>query len=102
MTLQDFAQSDLARSMFWYPDETPGPISELNQSGYIKNLPRDQLTPSFYTNGKHFFVNELSQLSDSRLVIPRVWVTRYNSVYAYANVVHLVAQGSQVCTNIFD
>ncbi|KAI0701549.1 hypothetical protein C8T65DRAFT_542676, partial [Cerioporus squamosus] len=83
LVCKDLSKPDLARHLVIYPDETPGPLSEFHQATYHKDLPRSELTPSYYGNGKHFFVGELCRLKDGRHVIPRVWITRHGAVYAY-------------------
>ncbi|RDX39427.1 hypothetical protein OH76DRAFT_1327962, partial [Lentinus brumalis] len=83
LVCRDLSQPDLAKHLIIYPDETPQPISEFHQANYHKELPRSELTPSYYGNSKHFFVDEVCRLRNGSLVIPRVWVTRGGAVYAH-------------------
>lgn len=95
--VQDFLHPDLARNIMIYLDETDRPISDFSQSEYLKKLPRSALTPSFYSEGKHFFIDELCRLQNGQLVIPRIWVTRHGKVFLRGNLV-LGRCENEVCT----
>ncbi|KAI0359548.1 hypothetical protein OH77DRAFT_1472817 [Trametes cingulata] len=79
---KDFSHPDLAKNIVIYPDESDRPISDFSQADYFKDLPRSELSPSYYRHEKHYFVNELSRLQTQEYFIPRVWITRFGEVYA--------------------
>ncbi|KAI0349300.1 hypothetical protein OH77DRAFT_1282580 [Trametes cingulata] len=89
---KDFSHPDLAKSIVIYPDESERPISDFSQADYFKELPRSELTPSYYEHDKHYFVNELSRLRNREYFIPGMWFTRFGEVYARGQYVFPDAQ----------
>ncbi|KDQ56512.1 hypothetical protein JAAARDRAFT_112856, partial [Jaapia argillacea MUCL 33604] len=67
---KDFANPEVARNINIYPEVPDGPISEFWQADYMKGLPWNQLTPSYFHCGKHFYIDELCELEDGHFVIP--------------------------------
>ena len=76
--LQDYANPRTAPYLHFYPDESDGVKSEVWHFARWQSLPRDLLTPMYFNGRQQFYVNELVQLVDRRLVIPLIWV--YKSV----------------------
>lgn len=58
-----------------YPEIPDGPIVEVWHTGkWHVGLDRSMLSPMFDAGDKHYYVDELAQLQDGRLVIPSRWV----------------------------
>ncbi|KAF8958957.1 hypothetical protein BDZ97DRAFT_1667763, partial [Flammula alnicola] len=79
---KDFANPETAKNLQFYPEETDDSMSEVWHASRWREYPLDQLTPSYNKEGKRFYVNELSKLTDGRLVIPYIWIMYKGKVHA--------------------
>lgn len=94
--MQDFANPEVAPHIQKYPEDVDGgPISEIWQlkDGRWHDIPLDQLTPSILIGHKRYYVHEVAELSDGRWVIPALWITCRNKIYADC---HLVERNVRV------
>ncbi|KAK1218880.1 hypothetical protein PQX77_018407 [Marasmius sp. AFHP31] len=94
LAARDFANPMVAPEITLYPDDTDGtPISEMWQipSGRWLELPQDLLPPSLVVENKRFYIHELAELQDGRWVIPQLWITSKNVLYAECYVVNKLA-----------
>lgn len=74
----DFANPLVRRQMRFYP-EISNPVTESWQADkWLHEVDLTELSPMWAnfseTPKHHFFVGELAQLSDGRLVVPRKWI----------------------------
>ncbi|THU97830.1 hypothetical protein K435DRAFT_721412, partial [Dendrothele bispora CBS 962.96] len=90
---RNFANPHVAPHMNFYPEVTPGPISEVWQCERWKEFDPSQHTPMFSTGGKQFYIEEVAKLRDNRLVIPISWMKRGDEICADANLVSIDKDG---------
>ncbi|KIK02140.1 hypothetical protein K443DRAFT_122032 [Laccaria amethystina LaAM-08-1] len=81
----DFANPEIAKHLHLYPEETTGPISEVWQAEHWKEFKPSELTPMFSRGLWQFFIDEVSELDDGRLAIPRNWIMRNGELHADSN-----------------
>ncbi|THU93011.1 hypothetical protein K435DRAFT_671003 [Dendrothele bispora CBS 962.96] len=90
---RQFANPEVAQHFNFYPEETSEPISEVWQAERWKEYDPSDLTPMYSSNGKQFYINEVSMLHDDRLVIPLLWVKRHGILHADCNLVDIDDNG---------
>ncbi|KAJ3994246.1 hypothetical protein F5050DRAFT_1800809 [Lentinula boryana] len=71
---KDFSNPQTAPHINLYPERTDGPRSEAWQFDRWIEFSPSQLTPMYSQGSKQFWIEEVAQLSDGTLVIPRNWV----------------------------
>lgn len=64
---------------------TAGPISEVWQAERWKGFKPSELTPMFSRGLQQFFIDEISELANGRLAIPRNWIIRNDELCADSN-----------------
>ncbi|KAJ6618046.1 hypothetical protein B0H10DRAFT_1796038 [Mycena sp. CBHHK59/15] len=75
-----------------YPEDVAGgPISEIWQVKDRRwhDIPLDELAPSILIANKHFYIHEIAELSDSRWIIPALWIMFRGKVYADCHLVEI-------------
>ncbi|KAL6304652.1 hypothetical protein BKA93DRAFT_817379 [Sparassis latifolia] len=102
---------DIISMDFANPEITDGPVSETWQAEHWKEVPLDLLTPAAHSasGSKQFYVNELNELQDGRLVIPIIWMRRHGELHADCRLVHIMPDKvfisiplTAFCYNYFD
>jgi len=90
MKLQDLANPMVRKHMRFYPEEpADGVVSEVwHGVKWRRDLKVNHLTPMCVHPhlGKHFYVQEVAEHMDGRLVIPVRWIVRSNVLHADAHV----------------
>ncbi|KZV95843.1 hypothetical protein EXIGLDRAFT_747918 [Exidia glandulosa HHB12029] len=82
---RDYANPEIGPLLQFYPEEPSGPRSEVWHFDRLKELDPSLLTPMFVApDGRHYYVNELAELGDGRLVIPYMWIIRGGEMCADA------------------
>ena len=83
-----------------WPEITDGPVSETWQAERWKEVPLDLLTPAAHSasGSKQFYVNELNELQDGRLVIPIIWMRRHGELHADCHFVHIMPDKVCCCS----
>ncbi|KZV95756.1 hypothetical protein EXIGLDRAFT_671890 [Exidia glandulosa HHB12029] len=82
---RDYANPEIGPLLQFYPEEPSGPRSEVWHFDRLKELDPSLLTPMFVApDGRHYYVNELAELGDGRLIIPYMWIIRGGEMCADA------------------
>ncbi|KAF8997349.1 hypothetical protein BDZ89DRAFT_778528 [Hymenopellis radicata] len=88
---------ELAPHLQFYPEETEdGSVSEVWQARRWQEFDPSDCTPMYSTGLRQFFINEVSQLSDDRLVIAQDWVIRKGKLTAACRIVSLTSEGWRI------
>jgi hypothetical protein len=82
VVVKDLANPETAAHINIYPEDTDGPRSETWQFSRWKEVPPDQLTPSYFSGTKRFWVDEIAQLHDGRWIIPVLWIKQHGELQA--------------------
>ncbi|KAG8914101.1 hypothetical protein FRC01_004225 [Tulasnella sp. 417] len=92
---QDISNPLTAGHIRWYPEEnSDGRVSEAWHAGrWAKELPNEKLSPMYAQGLKHYYVNEISQTSTGRYVIPLKWIMRDGELTADAYDVQISPAG---------
>ncbi|TEB26327.1 hypothetical protein FA13DRAFT_1756382 [Coprinellus micaceus] len=94
---RDFQNPETAVQLCFYPEETNGEMSEVWHGQHWREYPLDMLTPAYESKaGKCFYVNEIAQLRDGKMVIPYIWITYQGKVHARCYEILKTALGFEV------
>ncbi|KAL1939056.1 hypothetical protein VTO73DRAFT_10316 [Trametes versicolor] len=94
---QDWMNPEIRPHIHVYPEIPDGPIVEVWHTGkWHVGLDRSMLSPMFDAGDKHYYVDELTQLQDGRLIIPSRWVIYRGVLYAEAHMVTISDSGLAV------
>ena len=84
---QDFANPEVVKYMEFYPEETDGSISEAWQAERWKEFSPLDRTPMYASGMRHFYINEVAELADGRLVIPLAWIKRAGRIFGHSRMI---------------
>ncbi|KAJ6567792.1 hypothetical protein B0H10DRAFT_2168917 [Mycena sp. CBHHK59/15] len=73
---RDFANPEVAKHLQFYPEETAGPISEVWQAERWKEFKPSELTPMYARGLRQFYIEEVAELDNGKMVIPLAWIKR--------------------------
>ncbi|KAJ7207881.1 hypothetical protein GGX14DRAFT_567184 [Mycena pura] len=90
---RDFSNPLVAPHMQLYPEEVNGGISENWQSERWQEYTPEQLTPMFSNGYKRFWIEEVAQMRDGRLIIPHTWIKRHSVLTTDAHIVTRTSDG---------
>ncbi|KAH9847978.1 hypothetical protein C2E23DRAFT_740580 [Lenzites betulinus] len=80
---QDWMNPAIRPHIHLYPEIPDGPISEVwHTSKWHSGLDRSILSPMFDAGDKHYYVDELAQLTSGELVIPSRWIMYRGQLHA--------------------
>ncbi|KAJ7752333.1 hypothetical protein B0H16DRAFT_1723687 [Mycena metata] len=71
---RDFANPEIAKHLNFYPEETSGPNSEVWQAERWKEYKPSELTPMYARGLRQFYIEEVAELDNGKMVIPLAWV----------------------------
>ncbi|KAJ7487204.1 ASST-domain-containing protein [Mycena galericulata] len=75
-------------------------VSEMYQAERFMEYTPDQLTPMFSKGHKHFWIEELAQLSNQTFIIPHTWIVRNGVLTTDASIVTRTPDGRWNLTDI--
>ncbi|KAJ6583705.1 hypothetical protein B0H10DRAFT_1833406, partial [Mycena sp. CBHHK59/15] len=73
---RDFANPEVAKHLPFYPEETAGPIYEVWQAERWKEFKPSELTPMYARGLRQFYIEEVAELDNGKMVIPLAWIKR--------------------------
>ncbi|KAJ6570349.1 hypothetical protein B0H10DRAFT_2168799 [Mycena sp. CBHHK59/15] len=76
VNISDFANPEVAKHLQFYPEETAGPISEVWQAERWKEFKPSELTPMYARGLRQFYIEEVAELDNGKMVIPLAWIKR--------------------------
>ena len=81
--LQDLCHQATAAEIREYPEVEPSVVTDVWHARRWHDFDRKLLNPMWTGDGvNHFYVDEVAQLRDGRLVMPLKWVTVKDEVHA--------------------
>ncbi|KAK0463305.1 hypothetical protein IW261DRAFT_1554190 [Armillaria novae-zelandiae] len=91
---RDFSNPEIAKHLQFYPEDTGGnTISEVWQANQWKEFDPSDLTPMFSRGHHQFYINEVTQLHDGRMVLPWNLIKYKNELCSDCSVVSISPNG---------
>jgi hypothetical protein len=89
---RDLSNPLVAAHLQFYVEESSC-VSEMYQAERFMEYTPEQLTPMFSKGHKHFWIEELAQLSDKTFIIPHTWIIRDGVLTTDASIVARTLDG---------